>query len=96
MRREVEAFEHEIAIIVFSYCIYKIAYEYAKSGISKDRLLDEFKQTRLQLVEILLAEHDVVTKHVTANGDKHARTLGYPIHCFTSFTNLTITIQIKC
>jgi hypothetical protein len=46
----------------------KIAYEYARSGISKDCLLDEFKQTRLRLVEILLAEPDVVTKHVTANG----------------------------
>ena len=46
----------------------KIAYEYARSGISKDRLLDEFKQTRLQLVEILLADPEVVAKHVTANG----------------------------
>ena len=33
----------------------KIAYEYARSGIPKDRLLDEFKQTRLHLVEILFA-----------------------------------------
>lgn len=46
----------------------KQAYEYARSGISKVRLLDEFKQTRLQLVELLLVEPDVAAKHVTANG----------------------------
>ncbi|WNR44913.1 DinB family protein [Paenibacillus roseipurpureus] len=46
----------------------KLAYEYAKSGISKDRLLEEFKATRLQLVEMLLAAPDLVAKHVTVNG----------------------------
>lgn len=46
----------------------KKAYEYARSGISKVSLLDEFKQTRLQLVDILLKEPEVATKHVPANG----------------------------
>lgn len=46
----------------------EIAYEYARSGIPKDRLLDEFKQTRLQLVEKLLADPGTAAKHVTVNG----------------------------
>lgn len=44
------------------------AYEYARSGISRNRLLDEFKQTRIQLVEMLLADLDLAVKHVPANG----------------------------
>lgn len=44
------------------------AYEYARSGISKKRMLDEFKQTRLQLIELLLTEPEVAAKHVPANG----------------------------
>lgn len=44
------------------------AYEYARSGISKNSLLEEFKQTRLKLIEILLTEPDVAVKHVTVNG----------------------------
>src|SRR5690606_28481805 len=44
------------------------AYEYAYSGISKNSLLEEFKQTRLKLIEILLTEPDVAVKHVTVNG----------------------------
>ncbi|MFD0693843.1 DinB family protein [Paenibacillus sp. GCM10027628] len=71
----------------------KIAYEYARSGISKNRLLDEFKKTRLQLVEILLAEHDVVAKHVTANGVETCPHTGTPysllyiIHEFNDHDN---------
>ncbi|WP_261303368.1 DinB family protein [Paenibacillus andongensis] len=71
----------------------KMAYEYARLGISKDRLLDEFKQTRLQLVEILLSEPDVVAKHVTVNGVEtcpHAGTpysLLYIIHEFNDHDN---------
>lgn len=71
----------------------KIAYEYARSGISKDRLLDEFKQTRLQLVEILLADPDVVAKHVTANGEETCPHTGTPysllyiIHEFNDHDN---------
>ncbi|UVI29674.1 DinB family protein [Paenibacillus spongiae] len=56
----------------------KIAYEHARSGISKDRLLDEFMQTRLHLVEILLADPDVVAKHVTANGVETCPHTGTP------------------
>lgn len=44
------------------------AYEYARSGISRNHLLDEFKQTRIQLVEMLLADLDLAVKHVPANG----------------------------
>lgn len=72
----------------------KIAYEYARSGISKDRLLDEFKLTRLQLVvEILLADPDVVAKHVTANGVETCPHTGTPysllylIHEFNDHDN---------
>lgn len=54
------------------------AYEYARSGISKDELLDEFKQTRIQLVEIMLTEPDVATKHVTANGVENCPRTGTP------------------
>jgi hypothetical protein len=46
----------------------EIAYKYAKSGISKERLLDEFRQTRHQLVEILLTETELTTKYITVNG----------------------------
>lgn len=56
----------------------RIAYEYARSGISKNDLLDEFKQTRLQLTEIMLAEPDVTTKHVTANGIDNCPHTGTP------------------
>ena len=71
----------------------KIAYEYARSGIPKDRLLDEFKQTRLHLVEILFAEPDVVSKHVTANGVETCPHTGTPysllyiIHEFNDHDN---------
>lgn len=54
------------------------AYEYARSGISKKRLLNEFKQTRLQLVELLLAEPEVATRHVTANGLENCPHTGTP------------------
>ena len=54
------------------------AHEYARSGISKSRLLDEFKQTRLQLIELLLAEPDVATMHVTANGVQYCPHTGTP------------------
>ncbi|UKS28328.1 DinB family protein [Paenibacillus sp. HWE-109] len=56
----------------------KIAYEYARSGISKDCLLDEFKQTRTLLVETLLNESDVVARHVTANGLETCPHTGIP------------------
>lgn len=56
----------------------QIAYEYARSGISKKDLLDEFKQTRMQLTEIMLAEPDVATKHVTANGVEICPNTGTP------------------
>lgn len=54
------------------------AYEYARSGISKNSLLEEFKQTRLQLIEKLLTEPDVATKHVTANGVENCPHTGTP------------------
>lgn len=54
------------------------AYEYARSGISKNSLLDEFKQTRIQLVEIMLTEPDVATKNVTANGVENCPHTGTP------------------
>jgi len=54
------------------------AYEYARSGISKNSLLDEFKQTRIQLIEIMQAESDVATKNVTANGVESCPHTGTP------------------
>ncbi|OXS59876.1 hypothetical protein B1A99_10080 [Cohnella sp. CIP 111063] len=54
------------------------AYEYARSGVSKESMLDEFKQTRLQLIEILLTEPDVTAKHVTANGVENCPHTGTP------------------
>jgi uncharacterized damage-inducible protein DinB len=69
------------------------AYEYARSGISKQRLLNEFKQTRLQLVELLLTEPEVATKHVTANGVDNCPHTGTPysllyiIHEFINHDN---------
>ena len=71
----------------------RIAYGYARSGISKDRLLYEFKLTRLKLVEILLADLDIVAKHFTANGVvtcPHTSTpysLLYIIHEFNDHDN---------
>lgn len=71
----------------------KIAYEYARSGVTKDRLLNEFKQTRLQLAEILLADTDVVSKHVTVNGVETCPHTGTPysllyiIHEFNDHDN---------
>lgn len=44
------------------------AYEYARSGISADRLLDELTQTRLRLIEFLRNEPDVAAKPVPVNG----------------------------
>lgn len=69
------------------------AYEYARSGISKQILLYEFKQTRLQLVELLLTEPEVATKHVTANGVDNCPHTGTPysllyiIHEFIDHNN---------
>ncbi|MUG43736.1 DinB family protein [Paenibacillus woosongensis] len=54
------------------------AYEYARSGIPKNRLLGEFKQTRLQLIEIMLTEPDVASKNVTANGVENCPHTGTP------------------
>ncbi|GFN33907.1 DinB family protein [Paenibacillus xylaniclasticus] len=54
------------------------AYEFARSGVTKDSMLDEFKQTRLQLVETLLAEPDIAAKHVTANGIANCPHTGTP------------------
>jgi len=54
------------------------AYEYARSGITKNRMLDEFKQTRLQLVELLLTEPEVAAKQVTANGVVNCPHTGTP------------------
>ncbi|MGO4494964.1 DinB family protein [Paenibacillus sp. 2RAB27] len=71
----------------------RLAYEYARSGISNDRLLDEFKQTRLELVDILLAETDIVAKHVTVNGIENCPHTGTPysllyiIHEFNDHDN---------
>jgi len=71
----------------------KIAYAYARSGISKSRLVDEFKQTRLNLVEMLLADPDVVTKPVTVNGLETCPHTGTPysllyiIHEFNDHDN---------
>ncbi|CAN7399546.1 DinB family protein [Paenibacillus sp. LjRoot153] len=71
----------------------RLAYEYAKTGNSKDRLLDEFKQTRLKLVDILLAETDIVAKHVTVNGIVNCPHTGTPysllyiIHEFNDHDN---------
>ncbi|MDG0792315.1 DinB family protein [Cohnella ginsengisoli] len=56
----------------------RIAYDYARSGVARDRLLDEFKQTRHALVERLLAEPDVVVKHVTVNGVETCPHTGTP------------------
>lgn len=54
------------------------AYEYARSGISKKGLLDEFKQIRIQLIEIMLTEPDVAAKNVTANGVENCPHTGTP------------------
>lgn len=54
------------------------AYAYARSGVSKNRMLDEFKQMRLQLVELLLTEPDVAAKQVTANGVENCPHTGTP------------------
>lgn len=54
------------------------AYEYARSGISKHSLLEKFKQTRIQLIEIMLTEPDVATKNVTANGVENCPHTGIP------------------
>lgn len=54
------------------------AYEYARSGISKKGLLDEFKQTRIQLIELMLTEPDVASKNVTANGVENCPHTGTP------------------
>lgn len=56
----------------------RIAYAYARSGVAKDHLLDEFKQTRHALVERLLAEPEVVAKHVTVNGVETCPHTGTP------------------
>ncbi|WP_405078895.1 DinB family protein [Paenibacillus chitinolyticus] len=54
------------------------AYEFARSGVSKNSMLDEFKQTRLQLIEILLTDSNVAAKHVTANGVENCPHTGTP------------------
>ncbi|SFL75770.1 DinB superfamily protein [Paenibacillus sp. 1_12] len=47
----------------------KSAYVYANSGVSRYQLLDEFTNTRLELVELLLAmSSEDLDKPVTANG----------------------------
>lgn len=54
------------------------AYEYARSGISKLSLLDEFKQTRITLINTMMNEPDVATKNVTANGVEYCPHTGTP------------------
>lgn len=44
------------------------AYAYARSGISKQGLLDEFKDTRIQLTELIRTEPEAAAQHVTVNG----------------------------
>lgn len=56
----------------------QIAYEYARSGISKDRLLEEFKETRLHLIEVVLAELEIAAKQVTSNGVETCPHTGTP------------------
>jgi hypothetical protein len=46
-----------------------IAYEYARSGISKKQLLDEFCATRVELCKLLLGiDEDILRKPTTVNG----------------------------
>lgn len=46
-----------------------VAYEYAKSGISKNQMLDEFCAIRMELYNLLLEiGEDTLRKHATANG----------------------------
>lgn len=46
-----------------------LAYDYAKSGISKNRLLEEFRTTRMELCDRLLETgEDTLNQHVTSNG----------------------------
>lgn len=54
------------------------AYEYARSDITKNSIIDEFKLTRLKLIEILLTEPDVASKHVTSNGVENCPHTGTP------------------
>lgn len=56
----------------------RIAYAYARSGVAKDRLLDEFKQTRHALAERLLEEPEVAAKNVTVNGIETCPHTGTP------------------
>ncbi|KJB87837.1 hypothetical protein AZ66_10865 [Paenibacillus sp. E194] len=71
----------------------KIAYKYANSGVSQEQLLDEFKQSRHQLVEALLADPDMTAKQVTANGAATCPYTGIPysllyvIHEFNDHDN---------
>ncbi|WP_127533604.1 DinB family protein [Paenibacillus kobensis] len=54
------------------------AYTYARSGVSQLQLLEEFKHTRLQLVDCLIANYDTAVKPVTANGVSHCPHTGTP------------------
>lgn len=56
----------------------KLAYDYANSGVSQNHLLEEFKQTRHQLVEALLADPDMAAKQVPANGEATCPYTGIP------------------
>jgi hypothetical protein len=66
-----------------------LAYQYAKSGVSKNQLLREFSSARLELTDILeKLDPEHLVRNVTANGATHcphtgtAYSLLYIIHEF--------------
>ncbi|MNW43994.1 hypothetical protein D3C74_212080 [compost metagenome] len=55
----------------------KSAYEYARS-VTKDRLLDEFTNTRNDLSQLLLNSLEIIDKPTTTNGVSHCPYTGTP------------------
>ncbi|SDF38374.1 hypothetical protein SAMN04488542_1103 [Fontibacillus panacisegetis] len=55
----------------------KTAYEYARS-VTKDQLLDEFRNTRNDLSQLLLNSLEIIDKPTTTNGVSHCPYTGTP------------------
>jgi hypothetical protein len=66
------------------------AFEYAKSGVTKNQLLGEFCATRMELCKLLMEiGEDSLRRHVTANGEEQCPHTGTPYSLLVAIQEFT-------